>query len=240
MNAISKLRGLFLGDDPGVEGAGEAALPVPVVSGVGEVTAMSALGPGEAEALAEAAKAKAHVDDLEQRRESLTATVESLIVERAQLSRRLAAGEMVESDFAEAEVALSTSRARAAGLDELLVESKAACTEAYSRLAAAEAPRHAAERRQRVEAATAHAVATRDRFVELYAQAAAQLGALADELDSLAAIDGNAAFNVGYPLGVVAGDPLLRLTRNLWTLRPRTSLVPTEFKLIAVSPPAGR
>lgn len=240
MNVLAKFVQLFNDEAAAVEGAGGVTVPVPVVSGAAEVTSPSELAPGEAAALVEAAKAKGVVDDLAARHAAAVAAVEELTRQRSALSRDLAAGDGGEDAFTRVCGALDVGQARLEALGQLLAEARAASSQAYAALAEAERPRHEAARRQRVADATAKAQATKDRFLELYAQAAAQLARLADELDALVVLDANAGFNVGYSLRVVEGDPWLRLSRAGWVLRPRTAGCPTEFKLFAAAPPAGR
>ena len=202
MNVLERFTKLFL-DEAGavvapVEGVGAVSLPPSQVHGAATVGA-----PEDPEQAARAAvhEAEDMLVELTTRRDSTARTIEGLIVERARAARDLATGGD-EAAFASAETSLDIARARLGALDELLIEAEAARREAQLALADAERPRREAERRQRVADATAKAQATRERFVELYAQAAAQLGALADALDELALIDKNAAFNVGYPLWV--------------------------------------
>ena len=229
MNALGKLAALFVGGDE----------PVPV-EGAGCLAPAPEQAPGEREAAAEAARCKAVADDLDGRLAAATTAVAELTEARSAAARDLVAGDApAEIAFAEATSRLDAAVARRDALEQLLAEATAASQAAYATLRAVSAPRLAEERRQLLAEATAKAQAASERFCTLYAETSAALAALADELDGLAALDTNAAHGVGYELGVVSGDPLLRLTRNGWTVRPWSAHVGLRYTLVGLVPPKG-
>lgn len=238
MNALSKLRDLLVGgDDQGVEGPGAVTLPVPTINGVGEVNP-----PTDDEAVAREAVDRADdaLVDLHARHDIAVGVAADIEVQRANAARDLAVGDGDEDAFARSGADLATEHAKIEALDVMIVEAEGARREAYERLREVQAPRLKREREQRLAEATAKAEAVRDRFVASFAQTAELLGTLADELDSLSALDGNAAFNVGYSLGPVAGNPIAALTWDPRAVRRPSQFVPTAFQVQALVPPTGR
>ncbi len=233
MNALGKLRDMFLGGDgpAPAEGAGRLA-PAP---DAGAVPA-----PDEATAREALAAAQGVLADLTARRENMVSTIAGLTGERSRLSRLLAAGDLdAEARFAEVEVAIPTAQARLSGLDELLGEAEASRKAAQLQLNEAERPRREAERRARIEASRSVAQAAAERLRTAYREACRASGELAvalDELDGLA--PGQAAVVEGY-LDGPGLDEFDKLLAAGWVVRPSRWL-PARRTIFVLSAPVGK
>lgn len=236
MSAISKLRDMFLGDDPDVEGTGAVALPSPVVSGVGVVA------PGDPEAAAREALGAAQVvlADLTARRDSTVKTIEALVGERSKVGRGLASGESSDEDFAAVESQLAASLARRDGLDALLLEAEDARRTAQLALNEAERPRREAERSERVEVLRLAAEEAVGALYRSYRECCAATSKVADALEALAGFDQNAANCIHVRTLNYSTDPLLTLTTAGWTPRAPGLYTVLERRIIPLVPPKGR
>ena len=239
MNALSGLRRLLVGDeDQGDDGTGAAALPVPTISGVGEVTP-----PADAEQVAqrEVERADAQLADLQVKRENLVSTIAGLTAERSRLSRLLAAGDLdAESAFAEVEVSLSSSRARLEGLDELIGEATSALKAAHVVHNESMGPRLAAERRARVEELKSAAEAEVEVLYTRYREVCEATSRVADALEALAGLDHNAADCINVRTINRSTDPMVVLLTAGWTLRTPGLYTVAERRIVPLVKPMGR